>query len=269
MDDNTPLQDFGADTEVAAPPAAPPAEPSGDEGEQTAQPVEASGSEEQQAQPDESKDNPIAEPKESGRPEKKDRLQSRFGELTGTIKQQQDYITQLEATYQRQQAMAGVKPLTPNEDGYIDPQALQAQQTQIAQAAAQSEGAILRQELERERIANRFDSEAKEVVGTYKVLDPNAAEYNEAVAKAAEEYVQTAINPNVNNLNVLKTLSPKKMIDNYMKALESYGRNAQSVSAENLQNIAASQGVTPDSAATPADPNSEDELTKRVANIKF
>jgi hypothetical protein len=258
---DVPLQNFGGETEVAAPPAAEEAQAP----EQTAQQDNATGSDDQQAQPEQSDVNSIAEEqqRQDGRPEKRDRLQERFGELTGKVKQQDEYIQQLEAQFQRNQAMQQVQPLQADENGYVDPQALQQQQAQIAQAYAQSEVQQLRAQIERETVANRYNDEGAKIVERYKA-DFEASPIHQEII---ENLIQERVSDNINNLNVLKKISPMKIAENYMKGIEAERRKAQSTATTNLQTLQSQAAVNSDGAAP--GPSADDALEARVADIKF
>ncbi len=268
-----PLDNFGTTTEVATPPVASP-EAEKPKDEQTTQPTEASGSEETKEQPGKeapkTEDNPIAEEQKGGRPEKQDRLQNRFGELTGKIKERDGYIEQLEAQIARTQAMGNIPQLKPDAEGNYDINAVQQNQAQVAQATAQAEVQVLRQQIEREQVANRFDTEAKEILSSHKVLDPGTKsnpnpEYDPVIAEAVEEAINLTVQSNIHNLQALKTLSPKAIADKIMRGYESAGRKAASQSNQNLQALQADQAVTPNAPATPDD----DDIEARLADIKF
>lgn len=266
MDDDmpdVPLENFGADTEVATPPVASEAEtPS----EQTAPTTETSGSEEQQeAQPAKSEDNPIVEEDKSGRPEKQDRLQARFGELTGTIRQKDEYIEQLQAQIARTQAMQGIKPLVPNENGEYDIEAIQQNQAQLAEASAKAEVSQLRTQLEREAIANRYDQEGAQIETKY----AKDFEANPIHLKNIQEMIAETVEMNKFNQQALKQISPLKIAERYMKGIESERRKAQSSTAQNLQTIQAENAINPEGAPTTLDPNSDEALEARVSNYKF
>jgi hypothetical protein len=265
MDDNTPdipLENFGADTEVVASPAQSD-ESSQAHDEQTTQPEESNGSEQQVAQP--VTDNPIEESRESGRPEKQDRLQARFGELTSTIRQKDEYIEQLSAQIARAQAMQGVKPLMPNENGEYDIEAIQANQAQLADASARAQVSQLESRLERESIANRYDQEGTLIETKY----AKDFESNPVHLQNIQEMIAEAIDMNKFNQQALKQISPLKIAERYMKGIESERRKAQSSTAANLQTIQAESAISPEGAPSSLDPNSEDALEARVSNIKF
>lgn len=267
-----PLDNFGPTTEVAEQPSAPETPVPAVVEEQTTQPEpDATGSEVPQAgQPAPTEDNSIADVQdESGRPEKRDRLQARFGELTSRNRQQEAMIEQLNAQLAQNQALAGIQQPQPDENGEIDIQKLMDYNRQVAQASANASATQqvrnLEARLERESIANRMDSEGSKVEEKYKTYldaDPTLAADIQA---EVEERVALARG----DLNVLKAISPMKIAERYMRGIEAAGRRAQSVTAQNLSDVQAEGVIVPDSAPTALDPNSEEALEARVANLKF
>lgn len=264
---DVPLTNFGADTEVATPPVASPAdEPAKDE--QMTQPTEANGSEEPQPQTEKPADNPIAEEQKSGRPEKHERLQNRFSELTGRIKERDGEIEKLQAEIARAQAMGQVPKLQPNENGEYSVEAIQENQVKVAKAEAQAAMSQLRQQMDRESVASRFDNEARDILSSHKVLNPdNKDEYDPVIAEAVEEAINLAVSSNLYNVEALKQISPKAIADKIMKGYESAGRRAQSAATKNVQSLQAEQAVTPLNA--PQTPDEDEALLARVADIKF
>lgn len=273
---DVPLDNFGGETEVATTPVAPEAEATtqveAPVEEQTAQTEpQTNGSEGTQAvQPEKPEDNSIVEePQSQGRPEKRDRLQARFGELTGTIKQQNALIENLNAQLAQNQAIAGIPRPTPDENGEYDVNALVEYNRRVSQASADASSssrvAALEARLERESIANRVDSEGTQIETKYKEYfdaDPSLAE---DIKQEVEERIALANG----NLGLLKQISPMKIADRYMRSITAERRRAQTVTAQNLQATQAQSGVIPETPPSPEDPNSDAALEARVADIKF
>ena len=255
-----PLDNFGAETEVAASPVASEVEtPS----EQTTQPAETSGSEAQEAQP--VTDNSIVEPTESGRPEKQDRLQSRFGELTSKIRERDVELEKLQAQIAQMQATGEVKPLQPDENGQFSVEEIQRNQRETAQAIAQAQVSQLESRLERETIANRYDQEGTQIETKW-AEDFKA---NPVHLEIIQEQIAETVALNSGNQQALKQISPYKIAERYMKGVESERRRAQSVTAQNLQTTQANSAVVPEGSATGEDPDSDSALEARVSSLKF
>lgn len=269
MEDETPdlpLDNFGGATEVPAPPAE---EESATDSNQTTQPTEGSGSEEEEqpktenAEP-KSEDNSKPEEASSQRPEKKDRLQNRFGELTGKIKTQEAQIAEYEAMIARTNAMQGVKPLQAGEDGQYSIEAIQQNQAQLARAEAQAEVQVLRQQIEREQVANRMDAEGAEIE---KLLESKGLT-NELHTANIRAEIEERIALAGYNTQALKQISPKVIADRYVKAIESERRAATTESAQNVQNLQAEQAVAPNAPAS-EELDEDAALEARLAEAKF
>ncbi len=270
MDDipDVPLENFGADTEVATPPVAD--QPSGDDKQTTQPEPDATGSEDKEqpetkkAEP-EAKDNPKAEEKESGRPEKKDRLQGRFGELTGKIKERDAKIEEYEAMFARTQAMQGITPLKPDDEGQYSVEAIQQNQTQVARAEASAAVSALRMQMEREQVANRMDAEGTEIE---KLLDDKGLSDNTIHADNIRAEIEDRLALAQYNPEALKQISAKKIAERYIKGIESERRLATTRTAQNVQTLQDEQAVTPNAPSTP-DADSDAAIEARLADIKF
>jgi hypothetical protein len=277
-----PLDNFGADTTVAAPPA---------EDVKTAPDVQANGSEaSQEAQPETAEVNPIAEngtseqavqngpeinaqqsadsnveSQNTGRPEKQDRLQSRINDFTSKLYQKDAIITELQSKLATQEAMKGVTPLTPDEDGNIDPQALQQHIQQTAAAQAQAQVNMLNQRLEREQIAQNIDKEGSEIESKYKeYLDSDPIHAENIKALVEDKFID-----NQYNLDGLRKISPMKIAERYFKGIEAASKKAQVQTQQNLQELQANTAVNPDASSGKDDSNSMEALEARLADIQF
>lgn len=283
-----PLDNFGAETNVAAQPAeetttAPDTQTNGSEVSQEAQPVTTednpiveSGTSEQavnngaETNAQQSAETPAEEPQQNtGRPEKQDRLQSRFDDLTGKLYQKDALIEQLQAQVTQQEAMKGIQPLQPDENGNIDPAALQDHITKTAQAQAQAQIAMLNQKSERESIANRIDREGNQIEKQFKEF----LEADPVHAETVRELVSERVNDNLYNLDGLKKVSPLQIAERYFKGVESAAKKAQAQAQvqtqQNLQDLQASSAVQPTSQVQESDPNSIDSLEAKLADVKF
>jgi hypothetical protein len=276
MDDefpDLPLDNFGPATNVAASPA---------EEVKAAPEVAASGSEvAQEAQPVKTEDNPSADNKpseqateQSGtdvnqanpeRPEKRDRVQTRFDEITRKSYEQQAYIEQLERQAAQFEASKGITLLKPDENGSIDPEALQKYIADTAKAQATTEVSMLNNRLEREQIASRINKEGSQIEKRYKeTLDSDPIH-----AENIKELVEARINDNLYSTERLKAVSPIKIAELYFKGIEAAAKRASTQTQQNLDALKAESAVTLTGSPNPVGADSDEALEARVAEIKF
>lgn len=271
-----PLDNFGADTNVATPPVEEPkteseANANGSEDKQEAQPAKAednakaeSATVEQAVKDGEDKQEPEAS-QQAGRPEKKDRVQSRIDEITRKNYEQAAYIQKLEAETARMEAMRGVKPLQPDDNGFVDPQALQTFVTQTAQAQNAAQMAVMNQRLEREQIATRINQEGAEIMSRYKDILDSDPVHQEALTALIED----RITDNLHSTARLREISPLKIAERYFAGVEAAEKRAEARAQQNLQALQADSVVEQNGSAQVDDADSLDALEARVADIKF
>lgn len=287
MDDDDfpdlPLDNFGAETDVAASSAgeaqtAPDANAAGSEATQEAQPAQAddnskagSNTSEQATSGDsgteagQQANEQDASQQTAGRPEKRDRVQDRFDEMTRKNYEQAAYIQKLERQTAQFEAMKQVQPLQPDENGMIDPQALQRHIAQTAQAQASAEVATLTNRLEREQIAQRINNEGAQIESRFKDL----LESDPVHAETIKSLVEERINDNLYSAARLKDISPLKIAERYFAGVEAAAKKAQTQAQQNLQSLQAESAVNPTGSANTVDADSDEALEARLANVTF
>jgi hypothetical protein len=273
MDDNMPdmpLENFGGSTEVATPPVAPEATPVVEEQTTQIQP-QANGSDgEQAAQPVQPADNSSAEEAAStGRPEKRDRLNERFGELTSKIREKDTIIEQLNSQLAQNSALAGIPPLTPDENGEVSVERIQEHSQKVAQALANASSTSTSENIEaryeRREVASRIDLEGSTIESLYK----DDFDRNPKLAETIRNRVEQEVTLAGNSLQALKQVSALKIANEFMDAVKAERRHSQTQTQQNLETTQAEAGIVPESVPTQVDPNSDAALESRVENIKF
>jgi len=201
----------------------------------------------------------------AGRPDKQTRLNQRFGELTGKLKEKDEYIESLEAELRNKQRESQVQKPQPDENGNYTVEQLMELNKQQADAIADDKLANFERQVQGERIAARFDSEEAEVLKAYPMLDPNNAKldpsdpnaYNEQLAQAIEQHLYDKLGPHLRakNVKALSRISPKAIVDQYMAGARAFAQAEAARAAKDMQATRGRSSGLFDSDAAPTAPS--------------
>jgi hypothetical protein len=285
-----PLDNFGADTNVTTPPVeepktAPDAPATGSDAPQDAQPVDAEDNSKatsdtdvqtpaDNGKPPEGEDNQVVdESQQQGRPEKKDRVQGRFNDMSKKLSDQGSYIQKLE----EQLAQAGVKskvqPLQPDENGMLDPQVLQNHIAQQIAAQREADQALATSREARHNEVQRFEQEGQQIESKWAELrEPTAdnpnPDFNPKMYEAVKEAIELAALPRVGDVNSLKEVSPLKIATKIMDGYAEAQAKAAVKTQQNLEQLKADSAV--DTTSTAGQPVDDMEaLEARLSDVKF
>lgn len=202
-----------------------------------------------------------------GRPDKRSRAAQRIGDLTGKLREKDEYIESLQRELESIQRQGTVKPPTPDEDGNITVDQMMEYQRNQAEAIADQKVSELQRGLEGEQVASRFDREEADILQAYPMLNPNNASldpsdpnaYNEKLAKAVFGHIHETISPHLTTKNIamLAKISPKSIADSYMEGAKALAAAERDRAVTSVQSMSGQSSGLFESDAAPSKPASK------------